>query len=175
MQIVRTEISRPADGRTVFEVLFCGDGDECVSVRVAGQQFEADEAILARARTLLVQTASFGLAANEYDAESNGNFDEVAVTAAQSEEGAVYVFECRDGEGSRLLPPSSMASFEAARAEALRCAVDMLVDLEPGKDALTGWLIRIRDAGGELLCVIDVEEADAARRAAEDQANGAPH
>jgi hypothetical protein len=47
------------------------------------------------------QTVSFGLAANEYDAQSDGDFDELAVTAAAAEDGAVFIFECRDGEGSR--------------------------------------------------------------------------
>lgn len=37
------------------------------------------------------------------------------------------------------------------------------MDLQPGKDELTGWLVRLRDENGELLCVIDVEEAQAAK------------
>jgi hypothetical protein len=58
-----------------------------------------------------------------------------------------------------------MANFEAAREEAIRCAIDLLVDLEPGTDALTGWLVRVRDANGALLCAVDVQEAVAARQA----------
>ncbi|MFI0848944.1 DUF6894 family protein [Mesorhizobium sp. IMUNJ 23232] len=123
-----------------------------------------DDAALDRARAILVQTATIGLAANDYDAKSNGNFDEVAVTAATDRDKGVYIFEFRDGEGSREVPPSRMASLEAAREEAIRCAIDLLVDLEPGTDALTGWLVRVRDESGELLCAIDVQEAEAARQ-----------
>ncbi|MGO4833752.1 hypothetical protein AB4144_15920 [Rhizobiaceae sp. 2RAB30] len=118
-----------------------------------------------RARAILVQTATFGLAANDYDAVSNGNFDEVAAAAVSDGEGhGVYVFEYRDGESSRQIPPSRMPSYEAAREEALRCAIDLLVDLELGTDPLTGWLVRVRNESGELLCDIDVQEAEAARQ-----------
>jgi hypothetical protein len=167
MQIVRTEVSRvtkPA-GEAVLRVLFCGEGGDCVTVDMATVETGNDEAPLDRARAILVQTANFGLAANDYDARSNGNFDEVDVTAANDENGGVYIFEYRDGEGSRQVPPSKMANFEAAREEAIRCAIDLLVDLEPGTDALTGWLVRVRDANGELLCAVDVQEAEAARQA----------
>lgn len=166
MQIVRTDVSRattPA-GDTVLRVLFCGEGGDCITVDMANADTENDEAALDRARAILVQTATFSLAANDYDAQSNGNFDEVAVTAANDRNGAVYIFEYRDGEGSRQVPPSTMPSFEAAREEAIRCAIDLLVDLEPGTDALTGWLVRVLNENGELLCAIDVQEAEAARQ-----------
>jgi hypothetical protein len=123
-----------------------------------------DEAALDRARAILVQTATFGLAANDDEAESNGNFDEVAVTAANDENGGIYIFEYRDGESSRQVPPSQMPSLEAAREEAVRCAIDLLADLQPGTDALSGWLVRVRDENGELLCTIEVEEAELARQ-----------
>jgi hypothetical protein len=167
MQIVRTEVSRATapTGEPILRVLFCGEGGDCVTVDMATAETGNEEAALDRARAILVQTATFGLAANDYDARSNGNFDEVAVTATDNENGAVYLFEYRDGEGSRRVPPSTMPSFEAARKEAIRCAIDLLVDLEPGTDPLTGWLVRVRDANGELLCAIDVQEAEAARQA----------
>ena len=85
--------------------------------------------------------------------------------AANDENGGFYIFEYRDGEGSRQVPPSRMPSFEAAREEAIRCAIDLLVDLQPGTDDLSGWLVRVRDENGELLCAIDVQEAEAARQA----------
>ena len=128
----------------------------------------SDDTPLDRARTILLKTAAFDLAANDYDAESNGNFDQVAVTAANGPEGDVYIFEYRDGEAIREIPPSTMPSFEAARAEAIRCAIDLLVDLQPGIDDLTAWLVRVRNENGELLCSIDVREADAARQQATD-------
>jgi hypothetical protein len=166
MQIVRTDVSRATalTGEPVLRVLFCGEGGDCVTVDMASVESGSDDAALDRARAILVQTATFGLAANDYDARSNGNFDEVAVTAATDGNEGVYIFEYRDGEGSRQVPPSRMPSFDAAREEAMRCAIDLLVDLEPGTDALTGWLVRVRDEKGELLCAIDVQEAEGARQ-----------
>ncbi|MER8441533.1 hypothetical protein NKH36_34310 [Mesorhizobium sp. M1312] len=91
------------------------------------------------------------------------NFDEVAVTAANDENGGLYIFEYRDGGRGRQVPPSRMPTLEAAREEAVRCAIDLLVDLQPGTDDLSGWLVRLRDENGELLYAIDVQEAEAAR------------
>ena len=166
MQIVRTDVSRATSptGEPVLRVLFCGEGGDCVTVDMASVDSDTDGAALDRARVILVQTASFGLAANDYDARSNGNFDEVAVTRATDRNEGVYIFEYRDGEGGRQVPPSRMRSFDAAREEAIRCAIDLLVDLEPGTDPLTGWLVRVRDETGQLLCAIDVQEAEAARQ-----------
>jgi hypothetical protein len=166
MQIVRTEVARATapTGDPIVRVLFCGEGGDCVTVDMARIETENDEAALDRARGVLVQTASFGLAANDYDARSNGNFDEVAVTAANDENGAVYIFEYRDGESSRQVPPSRMPSYEAAYEEAVRCAIELLADLQPGTDDLAGWLVRVRDEKGELLYAIDVQQAEAARQ-----------
>lgn len=77
----------------------------------------------------------------------------------------IYTFEYRDEDQARQVPPAEMPSFDAARAEAIRCAIDMLVDLQPGDDNLTGWLVRMRDPAGNELCTIDVAEAEAARQA----------
>ena len=120
MQIVRTDVSRATalTGEPVLRVLFCGEGGDCVTVDMASVESGSDDAALDRARAILVQTASFGLAANDYDARSNGNFDEVAVTRATDRNDGVYIFEYRDGEGSRQVPPSRMPSFDAAREEA---------------------------------------------------------
>lgn len=146
-------------------MLFCGEGGDCVTVDMAGGDGGSDDAALERARAILVQTATFSMAANDYDAKSNGNFDEVDVTAVNGEKGAVYIFEYRDGESGRQIPPARMPSFEAAREEAIRCAVDLLVGLQHGTDDASGWLVRVRDENGELLCTIDAEEAEAAGQA----------
>lgn len=169
MQIVRTEIAQAIapTGESILRILFCGEGGDCVTVEMANIEAISDKAALDRARAILVQTATFDLAANEYDAESNGIFDEVAVAAANDESGSVYIFECRDGESSRRIVPSRMPSFEAARREAVRSAVGLLVDLQPGADKPSGWLVRVRDENDELLCAIDVEEAEAARWASQ--------
>ena len=166
MQVLRTEVvsATTPSGQTVLRVTFCGEGGDCITVDMAKVEVGSDEAAVDRARIMLMQTATFSMAENEYDAESNGNFDEVAVTAANGQNGGAYIFEYRDGEGSRRTPPSTLPSFEAAREEAVRGAVDILLDLQPGTDDLSGWLARVRNESGELLCAIDVEEATAARQ-----------
>lgn len=165
MQIVRTEVlsATALDGQAVLRVMFCGEGNECVTVEMANVEGNAD-AVMERAKAILVQTATFGLAANDYDATGNGNFDEVAVTSASDAAGDIYVFEYRDGDTSRRIPPSRMPSFEVARSEAIRCAVDLLVDLQPGTDDLSGWLVRLSDETGNHLYAVDVAEAEAARQ-----------
>lgn len=165
MQIIQTEVAQvtSASGHPVLRVHFRGEGGECVTVDMASDELPDDGAAIERAKAILVQTATFGSAANEYDAQSNGDFDEVSVTSASSEDGGVYIFEYRDGDGVRHVPPCNMPSREAARDEAIRCAVDLLVDLQPGQDPLTGWLVRVRDENGELLDTVDVQEAEAAR------------
>lgn len=170
MQIIRTEVAHTIapTGEPLLRVRFCGEGGDCVTVDMAQlENAVEDQAMINRARAILVQIATFDDAVNDYDARSNGNFDEVAVTALNDEEGdgAAYLFEYRDSEGIRQVPLSRMPSLEAAREEAVRCAIDLLVDLEPGTDDLSGWLVRVRDGSGKLLCAIDVQEAEAARQA----------
>jgi hypothetical protein len=172
MQIVRAQIANATapNGQSVRSVVFRGQGVECVTADMANVDAnDVDEAALNRAKAILIRTAKFDVAANEYDAKSNGNFDEVSVTSASGGSGDVYVFECRDGETSRRIPPSKMPSLEAARSEAIHYAVDLLVDLQPGTDGLSGWLVRVSNENGELLCIVDVAEAEAARRQAGDE------
>jgi hypothetical protein len=166
MQILRTEVNQviTPTGEAILRVIFCGEGGDCVTVDMASVEAGNDDAAIDRARGILVQTATFELAANDYDARSNGNFDEVAVAAANEESGGVYFFEYRDGNGGRQVPPSRMPSLEAARDEAVRCAIDLLVDLQPRTDDLSAWLVRVRDENGEVLYTIDVQEAEAARQ-----------
>lgn len=165
MQIVRTEVMRmtASSGQPIHRVLFRGESDECVAVDMVDSGTD-DRATIDRARKLLVQTATFELPVNDYDAQSNGNLDELAITRAAGNDGSVYIFEYREGEGSRRVPRATMPSLEAAREEAVRCAVDLLLDLR-STDKPTGWLVRLLDEKGELLCTIDVEEAEKARQA----------
>jgi hypothetical protein len=166
MQIVRTEIAQAtaSSGEAVIRAQFCGEGGECVTVDMANLEAESETAVLDRAKVILIQTATFSMAANDYDAQSNGNLDAVEVTSLQEGADKVYIFEYRDGDESRQVPPSTMPSFEAAREEAVRGALDLLDGLQSGTDNLSGWLVRVRDENGELLCVIDKEKAEAARR-----------
>jgi uncharacterized protein DUF6894 len=165
VQIVRTEVTKALtpDGLPILRVMFCGEGHACVTVDMPDE--EAEDDALNRAKAILLKTATFDLAANDYDAASNGNFDQVEVTSASDSTGEVYIFEYRDGDSARRIPPSRMPSLEAARSEAIRCAVDLLVDLQPGVDDLSGWLVRVTSEDGELLWVVDVAEAEAARQA----------
>lgn len=156
MQITQTTASA---GQPILRVIFCGEGGDCVTVDLASVEDGNNAVAIDRAQAILVQTATFEVAAKDYDARSNGNFDEVAVTAANNANGAVYIFEYRDGDGGRQVPPSTLQSLEAAREEAVRCAIDLLVDLQPGTDDLSGWLVH---ETGEVLYSVDVQEAQAA-------------
>lgn len=165
MQIVRTEVvtATAPNGQAILRVMFRGEGSECVTVDMARVDGDGGAA-LARALTILIQTAAnFGFAVKDDGATSKGDLDKVAVPSARDTAGEVYVFEYRDGETARRIPPSRMPSFDAARAEAIRCAVDLLVDLRPGADALSGWLVRVSDENGKRLYTVDVAEAEAAR------------
>jgi hypothetical protein len=164
MQILGTEVSDALapDGERLLRVIFRGEGGECVTVDMADVETGHQEAV-ERAKAILVQTATFALAANEYEARSNGNFDQVAVTSATDQDGSLYIFEYRDGDSSRQVPPSTMPSVEAARQEAIRSAVDLLA--EPGAVIADGWLVRVRDRNGDLICSIDAEEAKLAQQA----------
>lgn len=99
---------------------FRGEGGECVTVEMATRGQSRTR--LRACEAILVQTATFDIASNAYDAESNGNFDQVILGAAE-DEGGSYDFEYRDGDGSRLVPPSRMPKREAAREEAVRSAM----------------------------------------------------
>lgn len=138
MQIVRTEVMRmtASSGQPIHRVLFRGESDECVAVDMVDSGTD-DRATIDRARKLLVQTATFELPVNDYDAQSNLD---------------------------RRVQRATMPSLEAAREEAVRCAVDLLLDLR-STDEPTGWLVRLLDEKGELLCTIDVEVAEKARQA----------
>ncbi|WP_311031023.1 DUF6894 family protein [Mesorhizobium koreense] len=171
MRIVRTQVGQAtaaSSGEPILRVQFCGEGGECVRVDMADPDRIAKENALNLAKAILVQTATFNQAANDYDAQSNGNFDEVAVTSVQEGENKTYIFEYRDGEGIRRVPPSVMPSFQAAREEAIRGAIDLLDGLQPDTVDLSGWLVRVRDENGELLCIIDGRAAEEARRAGDD-------
>jgi hypothetical protein len=61
-----------------------------------------------------------------------------------------------------------MPSFQAAREEAIRGAIDLLDGLQSDTVDLSGWLVPVRDENGELLCIIDGRAAEEARRAADD-------
>lgn len=65
---------------------------------------------------------------------------------------------------ARAVPPSRMPSLKAPREEAIRCAIDLLAEMQPGTGSLTGWLVRMRDENGQLFCTIEVEEAELARQ-----------
>lgn len=166
MQILRTVVAQAMapSGQPILRVQFCGEGGDCVTVDMAAVEHGNQAVAIERAKAILVQTATFNSATNDYDARSNGNFDEVAVASASDENGGLYIFEYRDGDASRQVPPCILPSQETARDEAIRCAVDLLVDLQPGQDALTGWLVRVRGENGDLLCTVDVQEAEAARQ-----------
>lgn len=162
MQIVGINIGPAAasSGLPLIRVVFEGEGGESVAVEMArGEDADGALGAIDRAKALLVQAATFEMPVERKDA-SDTKLDDV-----HTGESNIYTFEYRDGSHVRQVPPAVMPTFEAARAEAIRCAIDMLVDLQPGDDDLTGWLVRMRDPAGNELCTIDIAEAEAARQA----------
>ncbi|TIQ00123.1 MAG: hypothetical protein E5X60_06185, partial [Mesorhizobium sp.] len=118
-----------------------------------------DEIAIGRAIATLVQTATFGVAANSYAAHCNRNFDEVAVTAANDKSGGLYIFEYRQQPAGSSIQD---AKLPRRSEEAVRCAIDVVAD--PGTDDQSGWLVRVRGENCELLCAIDAHEAEATRQ-----------
>jgi len=172
MLTVRTEIvpATAPTGEAIMRVRFCGDGGECVTVDIANGESTDQTVLIERARAVLIQTATFSMAENEYDAQSNGNPDEVQVTTAQSGDHKIYVFEYRDEDGVRHVPPAPMPSVDAARTEAMRGAMDLLADMQARGRESAGWLVRVRDGNGEIVHIVDAEEAEAARQLAQEGA-----
>ena len=164
MQIVGINIG-PATTRAaqpLVRVVFEGEGGESIAVEMArGDDADGALGAIDRAKALLVQTANF-----EMPVDRNHGLNRAPESdGVRARESNIYTFEYRDGDQARQVPPAEMPSFEVARAEAIRCAIDLLVDLQPGDDDLTGWLVRMRDQAGNELCTIDVAEAEAARQA----------
>ncbi|ESZ38552.1 hypothetical protein X731_28955 [Mesorhizobium sp. L2C054A000] len=164
MHIVGINIGQAAapSGLPLVRVVFEGQGGESIAVEMArGDDADGALGAIDRAKALLVQTATF-----EMPVDRIGGFNRTPESGnVRGRQSNVYTFEYRDGDQSRQVPPAVMPTFEAARAEAIRCAIDLLVDLQPGDDNLTGWLVRMRDQAGNELCTIDVAEAEAARQA----------
>ena len=171
MQVVRTKVASAITptANPLFACCFCGEGGEYVAVDMASVEGFPHErqAAVGWAKAILVQTAGFDVAPNAYDAQSNGNFDELAVTSAHDQRGDVYVFVYRDGEASRKSLRLPMPSLDAANAEAVRGAVDLLMDLQAGTDELSGWLVRVWDQNGKVVSTVDVQEAEAARQSSQ--------
>jgi hypothetical protein len=168
MEIVGVHVARAVapTGETVIRVVFNGKDGASVVVDMANSIHpEDDPRSIERAKNVLVETARYKTALNDYDAQSNGNFDEISIAeVSEGNEDQIYIYEYRDGEGSTQTPPSRMPSLKAAREEALRSAVDLLGDIKESGEVPSGWLVRVRGKGGEFLFAIDTAEAEAARR-----------
>ncbi len=166
MEVVGVHVSRAVapNGATVIRVVFDGKDGASVIVNLANTvHTEDDPKPIERAKHVLIETARYKTALNDYDAQSNGNFDAISIAAISDDDDdddddQIYIYEYRDGEGSTQTPPSRMPSLKAAREEALRSAVDLLGDLNESGEVASGWLVRVRGEGG------DADEAEAARR-----------
>ncbi|CAH2405173.1 hypothetical protein [Mesorhizobium escarrei] len=98
---------------------------------------------------------------NDYDARSNGNFDEVTIAAANDENGVLYIFDYRDGEVYRR-----GSSVQDAEPESCAGGSSSMRHRSSGRPSARHgqcfrWLVRVRDENGEVLCAIDVQEAQA--------------
>jgi hypothetical protein len=162
MQIVRTEVAGTiiGNGEPATRVTFRGEGGESVVVETAGERGD-DETAIEKAKAILIQTAVFGNP--ERTADDNRNrFSKVE---QEKGEGQWFVFEYRDGDTDRRVPPSLLPGNDTAREEAVRSAVDLLGDLDPGLSP-SAWLVRVYDEPGALLFTVTKGEAEAAERVA---------
>lgn len=123
MQIVGINIGpavNPA-GQPLVRVVFEGEGGESISVQMArGDDADGALGAIDRAKALLVQTATFEMPVDK----NNGPNKPPESDNVRARESNIYTFEYRDGEQARQVRPAEMPSFEAARAEAIRCAID---------------------------------------------------
>lgn len=166
MEILKTDVSwnELPNGVPMIRVGFHGEGGEAVTVHMSPAvdgAYEPDHAIIDRAKGILVQVATFEMPG----AESHPDTETENATSS-NDAGEVFVFEYRDGDRSRTLPPSTLPHLQSAREEAVRSAIDLLPDLRPGTDDLTGWLVRVRDGGGKILTEVDVAQAQEAQKRA---------
>ncbi|MBZ9922107.1 hypothetical protein LB579_30925 [Mesorhizobium sp. BR1-1-7] len=78
MRLLETAVHARPEGVLVD---FLGEGGEKIAVTMAiSDPGMGDAALIARARQMMVQLAAFEIAENEYDQQSNGNFDRLVVS-----------------------------------------------------------------------------------------------
>ncbi|MBZ9874923.1 hypothetical protein LB542_29245 [Mesorhizobium sp. BR1-1-9] len=78
MRLLETAVHARPEGVLVE---FLGEGGEKIAVTMAiSDPGMGDAALIARARQMMVQLAAFEIAENEYDQQSNGNFDRLVVS-----------------------------------------------------------------------------------------------
>lgn len=114
MQLLETEIR---SGRDSVLVEFIGEGSEKVAVTMALSTAlaPARSVLIGRAKQMMVQLTAFDVAENEYDQQSNGNFDEIVVSGSFGNSGTnSYIFEYRDAGSVRQIPGVDLPSLEAS-------------------------------------------------------------
>jgi hypothetical protein len=92
----------------------------------------------------------------------NGN-SPLRPTERQHHGGQWFVFEYRDGDSSRRVPPSLLPGLDVAREEAIRSAADLLPDLDKALSP-SAWVVRVYDDHGALLFTISKAEGEAVQR-----------
>ncbi|MGN6304808.1 MAG: DUF6894 family protein [Mesorhizobium sp.] len=157
MQIVRTEVERaPAgNGEPATRVTFRGEGGDSVVVETSGERPD-DETAIEKAKALLIQTAVFG----DPDRQADSGNSPLGPVERQNKDGEWFVFEYRDGDTSRRVPPSLLPDLDTAREEAVRSAIDLLGDLKQELSP-SAWLVRAYNEAGALLFTITKGEAEA--------------
>lgn len=164
MQIVRTEVERATagNGEPATRVTFRGEGGDSVVVETSGERPD-DETAIEKAKALLIQTAVFG----DPDRQADNGDSTLGPLERQNKDGDWFVFEYRDGDTSRRVPPSLLPGLDTAREEAVRSAVDLLDDLEKELSP-SAWLVRVYDEPGALLFTVTKGEAEVAEAAGKD-------
>lgn len=129
MQIIRTDVGQTTvpSGHRVLRVMFCGEGGDCVTVDIAAVEHTGEAAAIERGKALPIETATFDSAEIEYDARSNGNFDEVIATSA------------RDGIVAASMSSNTATGTQDALIQLYRSRFSEQVEAVPMEEVLSRW------------------------------------
>lgn len=158
MQVLQIECSRCVDNnaQTMYLVKFIGEGEETIEVKLAASAGAAidDAKLVARAKAIMVQVASFtdDVLTGERDYRSDASLSSL-------DSGSRFRFVYRDDNGITEIPEVNLPSIEAARADALRSATELLAEARLKRQEMEGWAVRVYDADGQLVVNVDFDDA----------------
>lgn len=128
-------------------VVFRGEGGELITVRMAANAPTSEEDVITAAKAMLVQVATVSDASPLQKEQPDIDRE------------AIYTLEYRDKHAVRSVPSVVLPNLEAVREEVMRSAVDLWGYALTRQEAPTGWAVRARDKVGNIVAVVDFEEA----------------
>lgn len=158
MQIMQTECSLCVDHNalTMHLVKFLGEGNETIEVKLATTPGEVidDAALVARAKAVLVQVATFP--------DHSGNDDDLHDASPEpfpsSTSGERFRFVYRDGHETSEIPDVVLPDMNAARADAIRSATELLAEARLRMQEVKGWAVRVYNSENQMIINIDFDD-----------------